>query len=212
MIGLTAIPAVQKAVGPVVSQVWRAFLDLAGYPVPPKRRQKPPSSRQKGGFEERGGETFSGWSSGVDYTQPYRYTRQRPGMDGNSRAQEDGYREDVRYREEDVAYRDLDVDSDRFSQDPRASRPVATVGNLGSRVSEVGRAGEMRGWDELTVDRRRRQAGKPGRLVRKRARKEKPLLVRLILALFPFLQDWGGWLSVLLFLPLLDSFWAVVAT
>lgn len=216
MIGLTAIPAVQKAVGPVLSQVWRAFLDFAGYPVPPKRRQKPPSSRQMGGFEERGGETFSGWSSGVDYTQPYRYTRQRPGMDGNSGAQEDGYREDVRYREEDVAYQDLDADSDRFSQDPRASRPVATVGDLGSRVNEVGRAGEMRGWDELTVDRRRRMStqrrpGKPGRLVRKRARKEKPLLVRLILALFPFLQDWGGWLSVLLFLPLLDSFWAVVA-
>ncbi len=198
MVGLAAIPAVQKAIVPVVDQVWRAFLDAAGYSVQPKSRRKPPSNRQVD-FEEKG-ERFAGWGSGVDDGRP------KPGINGSSMTQGD-----IHYSE-DVPYQRTDVDSDRFSQDSGAWSPAVTSG--GRQVSEVGRAGEMRGWDELTADRSRmpsQRAVKPIRLGRKRTRKEKPLVFRLILALFPFLKGWSGWLSVVIFLPMLDSFWESVS-
>ncbi|CAK9274480.1 unnamed protein product [Sphagnum jensenii] len=198
MVGLAAIPAVQKAIVPVVDQVWRGFLDAAGYSVQPKSRRKPPSNRQVD-FEEKG-ERFAGWGSGVDDGRP------KPGINGSSMTQGD-----IHYSE-DVPYQRTDVDSDRFSQDSGAWSPAVTSG--GRQVNEVGRAGEMRGWDELTADRSRmpsQRAVKPIRLGRKRTRKEKPLVFRLILALFPFLKGWSGWLSVVIFLPMLDSFWESVS-
>lgn len=114
MVGLAAIPAVQKAIVPVVDQVWRAFLDAAGYSVQPKSRRKPPSNRQVD-FEEKG-ERFAGWGSGVDDGRP------KPDINGSSMTQGD-----IHYSE-DVPYQRTDVDSDRFSQDSGAWSPAVASG------------------------------------------------------------------------------------
>jgi hypothetical protein len=69
----------------------------------------------------------------------------------------------------------------------------------------------MGGWEDLEADRRRRmpvrKEKRPWNLGRRRSsrrREEQPLLLKLILAVFPFLRTWGGWLSVLLLFPSLS--------
>lgn len=191
MIGLAAIPPVQKAVGPVVSEIWQAFLDFSGYP-PPKRRRKPRTDYNEQDRPLEADETFSGWGDGggggLNNSRPYRYSKARYDSNENTASQER------------ISYQDKDLDVEGPLQELR--RPIVDVASRQGR--EFDRGVNMGGWDDLEADRRRRmpvrRATKTSKM-RRNNRKEQPLLLRLLVALFPFLRNWGGWLSVLLLFP-----------
>lgn len=167
LLGLAAVPAVQKAVGPAVNEVWRAFLDIAGSSPPPKRRRKEAETDDDSGSDEIREDAYSSWGG-----KSYRY--KKSASYDNSPA-------------EPFPYSD--------GQGSQQSSKVVSMGGWEDLEGEADRRGRM-------PVRRTRRSSKLG--WRSRKKKEKPLFVRLLVALFPFLRNWGGWLSVFLFFPFLE--------
>lgn len=183
LLGLAAVPAVQRAVGPVVSEVWEAILDLSESPS--KRRRR--TETDEPGSDEVD-DAYSSWSGERDNARPYRYKKSAVGEPNTK-----GTAESFTY-------------SDSTSN---INRIISRRGGQPSR--KPGESVSMGGWDDLEDDRSRRmpvrrqkRQSKLGWKSRSR-RKEKPLFVRLLFALFPFLRNWGGWLSLFLLFPFLGN-------
>jgi hypothetical protein len=180
LLGLAAVPAVQRAVGPVVSEAWRALRELSGS-SPAKRRRKAGSYDYN---SDEGEDAYSSWGGERDNGQPYRYKRSASGESND------------KYPAEAFPYSDV---SSSYN------RPVSREGGQQSR--KAGPSVSMGGWEDLEADKRGRmpvrRTKKPSKLGWRSKKKEKPLLVRLLVALFPFLRNWGGWLSIFLLFPYL---------
>lgn len=175
LLGLAAVPAVQKAVGPAVNEVWRAFSELAGSPPPKRRRRK--AETYESSSDEREDAAYSSWGGERDNEgQPYRYRK-----------------------------------SANYDNSPAEPFPYSDIGSNIKRPvssSKSGQSVSMGGWEDLEADRRGRmpvrRTRRSSKLGWRSSKKEKPLFVRLLVALFPFLRNWGGWLSIfLLFSPFL---------
>lgn len=136
-----------------------------------------PKRRRKAGnydFDERE-DAYSSWGGERDKPKPYRYKR-----------------------------------TASYDSSPAEPLPYTDVGSNGNRsVSRQGNEQDvsMGGWEDLEADRRGmmpvRRPRRSSKLGWKRRKKEKPLIVRLLVALFPFLRNWGGWLSIFMVFPFL---------
>ena len=185
LLGLAAVPAVQRAVGPVVSEVWGAFLDLTGSSSPKRRRK---ADTYEAGSDE-GEDAFSSWGGERDSGRPYRYKKSASGKSNDKYSAE--------------AFPSSDVSSN-------INRPLSREGGQ----QRAGQSVSMGGWEDLEAEKRGRmpvrRTKKSSKLGWRSKRKQKPLFLRLLVALFPFLRNWGGWLSVFLLFPFLgvleDSF------
>ncbi|KAG0618222.1 hypothetical protein M758_4G047800 [Ceratodon purpureus] len=180
LLGLAAVPAVQKAVGPVVSEVWQALLNLSGSSSPKRRRR----ANTYDSNSDEGEDAYASWGGERDDGQPYRYKRPASGES------------DDKYPAEAFPYSDVGI-----------NRPASTEGGQQSR--KAGQSVSMGGWEDLEAEKRGRmpvrRTKKPSKLGWRSKRKEKPLFVRLLVALFPFLRNWGGWLSIFLLFPYLGG-------
>lgn len=188
ILGVTAIPPVQKVVGSIVKEIWQTFLDFSGYSS--RQRWRGRSGYNKQSSSDEYTEPYSGWGVGSNESQPY-----------SSRS--DNFKASTFT---DIPYQPMKPSGDKFSEE--AQTPIPTVQRISQPRRFPGRAVKMGGWDDLEADRRRRMpVRKEKRLWNlggrrsSRRRGEQPLLLKLILAVFPFLRTWGGWLSVLLLFP-----------
>lgn len=175
LLGLAAVPAVQRAVGPVLSEVWGAFLDLSGSP---KRRRKVDAYDST---SDEGEDAYSSWGGERDNGQPDRYKKS--------------------------------ASAESNDNNPAEAFPYSDVGSSinrqgGQQSRKTGPSVSMGGWEDLEADKRGRmpvrRTRKSSKLGWKSKRKEKPLFLRLLVALFPFLRNWGGWLSIFLLFPFLS--------
>lgn len=136
-----------------------------------------PKRRRKAGnydFDERE-DAYSSWGGERDKPKPYRYKK-----------------------------------TASYDSSPAEPLPYTDVGSNGNRsISRQGNEQDvsMGGWEDLEADRRGmmpvRRPRRSSKLGWKRRKKEKPLIVRLLVALFPFLRNWGGWLSIFMVFPFL---------
>lgn len=182
LLGLAAVPAVQRAVGPVVNEAWRAFVEFGG-PPPQKRRRYKANTYESGSDEGEGDDAYSSWGGERDTAQPYRYKKPASGE----------------------SYNNNNIPADSF---PYSDVGANKNGPSSRQVSKAaGQSVFMGGWEDLEAERRGRmpvrRPKRSSKLGWRSRKKEKPLFVRLLVALFPFLRNWGGWLSIFLFFPYL---------
>ena len=192
ILGVTAIPPVQKVVGPIVNEIWQTFLDFSGYSSPRQRRRGWSGYNTQPNSDEYT-EPYSGW--GVGSNEPQSYSSKSDNFETSTTT--------------DIPYQPMKPSGDRFSGEVQT--PIPAVRRSSQPRRSPGRAVKMGGWEDLEADRRRRmpvrKENRPWNLGRRRSsrrREEQPFLLKLILAVFPFLRTWGGWLSVLLLFPSLS--------
>ena len=192
ILGVTAIPPVQKVVGPIVNEIWQTFLDFSGYSSPRQRRRGWSGYNTQPNSDECT-EPYSGW--GVGSNEPQSYSSKSDNFETSTTT--------------DIPYQPMKPSGDRFSGEVQT--PIPAVRRSSQPRRNPGRAVKMGGWEDLEADRRRRmparKENRPWNLGRRRSsrrREEQPFLLKLILAVFPFLRTWGGWLSVLLLFPSLS--------
>ncbi|BBN18497.1 hypothetical protein MPTK1_8g02980 [Marchantia polymorpha subsp. ruderalis] len=182
LIGLSFIPAANKFIGPIANQIFRTVMSGGSTPKP-RRRRKPNT-----------GSSSSSRRSQQQAQRPPAYNdREAPAASSSSGV--DPGEADLFTSVSTTIFGDPNVDD----VPRKATRLGRSNGTGGSTTRRLG------GWEDLEDDRARARADRwptkrrgssssssswsEKKIVK---REERNIFVRLILALFPFLRDWGG--------------------
>ncbi|KAG6546367.1 hypothetical protein Mapa_012408 [Marchantia paleacea] len=177
LIGLSFIPAANKFIGPIANQIFRTVMSGSSTAKPRRRRKQNTASSSSRRSQQQAPRP------------PTYYDREAPAASSSSVV--DSAEADLFTSVSTTIFGDPNVD-DVPRKSPRLGRSNGTGGSTTKRLG---------GWEDLEDDRARARAdrwptkrrGSSGWSEKKIVkREERNIFVRLILALFPFLRDWGG--------------------
>lgn len=169
MMSFAIFPVAQRLLGPLLPGIWRVLLQSWSSPSSKskQKRRRRSSVSSKAKFTPRSGMDEARYTGFSTWTNDYQSS--------------DGFVDDSKKKA-----------GFSYSGNEQSARPL--TGKQDSQYESL----DLGGWDELDEDRstvgKLIQGRKKLRLDKRRRKKEMPLFFRLLIALFPFLQSWGGFL------------------